>query len=84
MWWLRLIINSTFNTRCLPLRYWYTANALRMGLFYYYSQKRLCLPYNFGYLYTANIRAFRPVFTSPHVLGKSVHKGLSDTIAQGK
>jgi hypothetical protein len=30
-----------------------SANALRMGLFYYYSQKRVYLPYKFGYLYSA-------------------------------
>ena len=29
------------------------ANALRMVLFYYYSQKKLYLPYKFGYLYSA-------------------------------
>jgi O-antigen/teichoic acid export membrane protein len=29
-----------------------SANALRMGLFYYYSQKRVYLPYKFDYLYS--------------------------------
>lgn len=30
-----------------------TANAIRMGLFYYFSQKKVYLPYKFGYLYPA-------------------------------
>ncbi|HCH69754.1 MAG TPA: hypothetical protein DE042_04505 [Colwellia sp.] len=30
-----------------------SANALRMWLFYYYSQKKVYLPYKFGYLYSA-------------------------------
>ncbi|NQY48494.1 MAG: oligosaccharide flippase family protein [Colwellia sp.] len=29
------------------------ANAIRMGLFYYFSQKKVYLPYKFGYLYPA-------------------------------
>jgi len=29
------------------------ANTIRMGLFYYYSQKKIFLPYKFGYLYSA-------------------------------
>jgi len=29
------------------------ANTIRMGLFYHYSQKKIFLPYKFGYLYSA-------------------------------
>jgi len=34
------------------------ANAIRMGLFYYFSQKKVYLPYKFGYLYSAISAAF--------------------------
>jgi len=30
-----------------------SANAIRLALFYYYSQKKVYLPYKFGYLYSA-------------------------------
>ena len=29
------------------------ANTIRMGLFYYFSQKKVYLPYKLGYLYSA-------------------------------
>jgi O-antigen/teichoic acid export membrane protein len=35
-----------------------SANAIRMGLFYYYSQKKIFLPYKFGYLFSAISAAF--------------------------
>ncbi|MGL1956919.1 MAG: oligosaccharide flippase family protein [Colwellia sp.] len=34
------------------------ANALRMALFYYFSQKKVYLPYKFGYLFSAISAAF--------------------------